>query len=395
MPPLSFLEARQRVLTGVPVASLDVERVALAHAAGRVLAQPLTADRDYPPGAKSVRDGFAVRTTDLAGRIRVVGETRAGEAPHAAIQAGEAVEIMTGALMPPGADAVLMVEHAVRDGAWITTDRALHPGENFNGAGCEARAGEVVLAPGTRLHHGGLALAATYGFTHVDVHRRPSVAILSTGDEVVPLDHHPAPYQVRNSNSTSLAAQVARAGGQPHTLSIAPDRYAETRALVEEGLTHDLLLLSGGVSAGKYDLVEQVLQDLGVEIEFDRVRIQPGQPLVFARWRGRPVFGLPGNPASTMVTFEIFARAALDRLAGVAEPPLPFTWARLTREFRHRAGLTRFLPARLAPAGFDLTPLSWSGSGDVPALARANCLLVADAEKEHYAAGEFIATLPY
>jgi molybdopterin molybdotransferase len=230
-------------------------------------------------------------------------------------------------------------------------------------------------------------LAAT-GHAEVPVFRRPAVAILATGDELVEVDCTPGPDQIRNSNAWSLAAQVIRAGGVPRVLPIAPDRQDATRALVERGLESDLLLLSGGVSAGRYDVVELALADLGAEFFFDRVKIQPGQPVVFGRAREKFFFGLPGNPGSTMVTFEIFARAALDLLSGASEAPLPMGRARLTQPFRHKPGLTRFLPARVECG--EVTPLPWQGSGDVPSLCRANAFLIADADRPEYAAGETI-----
>lgn len=399
-PAFTFSEARACVLeqarlhlsANPPPA---VETIALDALAGRILASAIAADRDYPATARSVRDGFAVRAQDTPGRLRVAGETRAGEPSFSrAIGPGEAVEIMTGAPMPPGADAVVMVEYSTRhDDGFVTLTHASAARENFNPQGCEARAGQTAFQAGTRLDYSGVALLATYGFSTAPVFAKPTVAILATGDELVEIAETPTDFQIRNSNSYSLAAQVRRAGGVPRILPVARDRYDATRELMKQGLESELLLLSGGVSAGKYDLVEQVLADLGAQFFFTRVRIQPGQPLVFGAVRGKLFFGLPGNPASTVVTFEVFARAAIEILGGLAaEPVLPLTWAKLTSDFKHKAGLTRFLPAHLDGQG-NLTPLSWSGSGDVPALARANAYLVADPDRERYAAGDFIQTL--
>jgi molybdopterin molybdotransferase len=198
---------------------------------------------------------------------------------------------------------------------------------------------------------------------------------------------------VRNSNVESLAVQVARAGGIPNVLPVARDLYAATRELIEHGLRLDMLLLSGGVSAGKYDLVEKVLADLGAEFFFDRVLIMPGQPLVFGRAREKFFFGLPGNPASTMVTFEIFAKAALELLSGQQEPALPFLRTMLSGDLRQKTGLTRFLPARLSRDGSSVEPLPWQGSGDVPSLARANAFLVTEPDRETWSAGDWIQVL--
>ena len=222
----------------------------------------------------------------------------------------------------------------------------------------------------------------------------PRVAILPTGDELVEVQSEPETFQIRNTNAWSLSAQVRRAGGDPEILSIARDNIESTRSSIEKGLQADMLLLSGGVSAGKYDIVERVLAGLGAEFFFDRVKIQPGQPLVFGRIKETFFFGLPGNPASTMVTFEVFARAALERMAGAGASPLPLLRARLTKEFRHKAGLTRFLPACLSDDGSTAEPVAWKGSGDIPSITRFQCaFLVADEDREAWAAGDDIRVL--
>ena len=392
MPTFTFQEARSCILDrvhGTPA----TEIVALEDAANRILAAEVLADRDYPPLARSVRDGFAVRSADLPSKLRVVGEVRAGQVYHGAVGPGEAVEIMTGAPMPDGADAVIMVEHVERDGHFITTDRPVSAGDFVNPAGSEARRNDVLLRRGARIGFAQIGMAAAVGCETLSVYRRPRVSIVSTGDEVLPIQHVPLEHQVRNSNSYSIAAQVKRAGGIPVLMGIAEDLYAPTRAMVESGLDEgDLLLLAGGVSAGKYDIVEKVLADLGAEFYFDRVRIQPGQPLVFGRVRGKFFFGLPGNPGSTMVTFEVFARAAVERLAGIEDPLLPLLSAPLTSPFRHKTGLMRFLPATIDACG-RLTPVRWGGSSDLPALARANAFLVADPDRESWEAGELMRVL--
>lgn len=370
----------------------QVETVPLAQALGRVLARDALADRDYPPLDRSIRDGFALRSTDVPGTLEVIGEVRAGQTTALEVGPGQAIEIMTGAPMPPGADSVVMVEHVSREGNRVTTTRDSEPGRFVNRRGAEAPAGAVLIGSGRRLGFPHIAMLGTVGLADVPVFQRPRVSIISTGDEVVPVERTPLPHQVRNSNSHSIAAQVRRAGGDPQILPIAPDEYEATRRRIEEGLDSDLLLLSGGVSAGKYDLVEQVLADLGAEFYFTRVLIQPGQPLVFGRIRDRFFFGLPGNPGSTMVTFEVFARAALELLGGQSESRLVLTRARLTREFRHRPGLTRFLPAWVEDG--KLTPVPWAGSGDIVALARSNAFLVADPDRGEYGAGEEIGVLP-
>lgn len=395
MPPLTFLAARQCVLTNVCDARLfpATETVNLENAAGRVLAEDVAADRDTPALSRSVRDGFAVRATDLPGELEVIGEVRAGEQFQGAVGHGQAVEIMTGAPIPAGADAVIMVEHTSRANGRVRIDRSAEPSQFISPRGCEAAAHEVVLHRGKRLDYTDGAMLAAFGHSGVSVYRKPVVALIATGDEIVEVGETPRDFQIRNSNIYSLAAQVHRAGGLARILPIARDTEEHTRMMIEQGLTADMLLLSGGVSAGKYDVVEKVLDGLGARFFFDRVLIQPGQPLVFGRARDKFFFGLPGNPASTMVTFEIFARAALELLSGQEEIALHMPFARLTHEFRHKPGLTRFLPARLSANGGEVTPLHWSGSGDVPALTRANAFLVADPDRAEYARGELIQVL--
>jgi molybdopterin molybdotransferase len=392
---LTFPAAREIVLTQVAGAhpAPAIETVALDAAAGCVLAEDIAADRDSPALARSVRDGYAVRAADLPGELQVIGEVRAGDRFAGEVGRGQAVEIMTGAPIPAGADAVVMVEHTRRSNGRVAIESGAEPLQFINPQGCEAAANQTVLRAGSRIDYTDVAMLAAFGRVRVAVFRRPTVAIVATGDEIVEVCETPAAFQIRNSNAWSLAAQVTRAGGIPQVLPVARDTFGHTREIVMRGLAADLLLLSGGVSAGKYDVVEPVLAQLGAEIFFDRVLIQPGQPLVFGRAGRTFFFGLPGNPSSTMVTFEIFARAALELLAGQLETVLPMPFSRLTRDFRHRAGLTRFLPARLAGDGAEVTPVEWHGSGDVPALTRANAYLVADPDRPEYARGEFIRVL--
>jgi molybdopterin molybdotransferase len=372
---------------------MGVETVDVLESDSRVLAQAVITDRDYPPFARSARDGFAIRAQDVPGVLRVIGEVRAGEVYPDTLCAGEAVEIMTGAPMPEGADAVVMLEHVSRDDEKVRVEREIAAGENFAPLGSEAKSGSTILSIGRRIGFADVAAMAMVGMSHVSVFCKPRVAILPTGDELVQVEEDPEAFQIRNSNAWSLAIQVRRSGGDPVILPIARDNYESTRSLVEKGLGLDLLLLSGGVSAGKYDIVERVLADLGAQFFFDRVKIQPGQPLVFGAVGEKKFFGLPGNPASTMVTFEVFAKAALERIAGVAEPVLPMMRAKLAKPFKHRTGLTRFLPACLSADGSMVEPLSWKGSGDIPAMARANAFLVAEEGREAWAMGDDIQVL--
>jgi molybdopterin molybdotransferase len=395
VPPLTFTQARETVLTTVRAARAEpaTEEAGLEAAAGRVLAEDIAADRDVPAVARSVRDGYAVRAADLPGGLEVIGEVRAGERFAGAVGPGQAVEIMTGAPVPAGADAVVMIEQCARENGRVRIELSAELGQFINPQGCEAAAHEVILRAGKRLDYSDAAMLAAFGHTSVMVYRRPVAAIVATGDEIVEVHQVPEEFQIRNSNVYSLAAQVSRAGGIPQILPVARDNPGHTRQIIEQGLAADLLLLSGGVSAGKYDIVEPVLAGLGAEFFFDRVLIQPGQPLVFGCVRQRFFFGLPGNPSSTMVTFEIFARAALELLSGQDEISLHMPWARLTREFHCRMGITRFLPAHLSADGAQVTPVEWRGSGDIPALTRANAFLVTDPGRAEYSSGEPIRVL--
>jgi molybdopterin molybdotransferase len=400
----------------------EIETVDLLAGLGRVLAEGIFADRDFPPFARATRDGYAVRSADLAkvpARLEVVGEVKAGDWPEpgqCSVGRGQAIGIMTGAPLPAGADAVVMVEHTSLTDHSVEVQRSVKEGENFIPVGAEAQAGQLLLDRGLRLDHAGIAIAASVGKSQVQVFRRPRVAVLSTGDELVEIDAVPGPAQIRNSNSYSLTAQVQNAGGEAVRLEIAPDERGRLRALIEEGLNCDLLLLTGGVSMGKYDLVEQVLEELKAQFYFTGAEIQPGRPVVFGSSSadtvsadggsagtraGAPAacrkyfFGLPGNPVSTMVTFELFARPMIEALAGQTPRKLIFLRARLKSEIRTKTGLKRFLPAVLSGdfENAEVELARWQGSGDIAALARANCYVVIPPDRARIDAGEWVSLL--
>ena len=379
--------------------SPDTEALPLVNASGRVLAEAIAADRDLPPFARATRDGFALREQDVASvpaRLRVVSEIRAGGTAGPAITAGQCAEIMTGAPVPEGADAVVMVEFTSRTGDTVEIQRRAEPGQNIVPVGAEARTGAEVIAAGARIRYPQVAVAAAVGKSWVNVYKRPRVAVLATGDELVAVGRAPGPSQIRNSNSYSLSAQLEEAGAIPERLPVAPDEAARLRELIAEGLRTDLLLLSGGVSMGKYDLVEQVLGEFQAEFLFTGAEIQPGRPVVFGRAGKTYFFGLPGNPISTMVTFDLFVRPMLEALSGASHSPLMFLQARLKGEVKTKTGLTRFLPALLT-GEFDqvqVEPVRWQGSGDIAANARANCYLVVPPDRERIAAGEMVSVFP-
>ena len=403
---LSFAEARRIVekYAGVS-APTEPELTNLLDAVSLVLAEDLLADRDFPPFPRATRDGFAVLATDLRSvpaQLRNVGSIKAGasvEDSLVSLVPGDCVEIMTGAPVPSGADAVVMVEYTQAVGDQVIVNRGVKPGENVVAAGAEARRGAVMVARGTRVHHAVVAIAAAVGRPELAVHRRPRVAVLATGDELVDINLPPGPNEIRNSNTYSLAAQINEAGGNAALLPVAHDQADELALLLGKGLHADLLLLSGGVSMGKYDLVEEVLASLGAEFFFTGVAIQPGKPLVFGQVKAdgqtTPFFGLPGNPVSTMVTFQLFVRPVLDALGGSKPEPLPFAQAKLKEPFTTKTGLTRFLPALLGGTHEDpeVELVRWQGSGDLMAASKANCYIVVPPDLDKFEKGEVISVL--
>src|SRR2546427_5121626 len=413
---LSFEEARHVVEAhAARLRPCGKELADLLEATGQVLAEPIVADRNFPPFPRAARDGYALRAADLAklpATLEVVAEIKAGVAPELAIKLGrgQAAAIMTGAPAPSGADAVVMVESPGGTGNQVKIKRGVPGGDTIAPAGSEAKRGERLLSPGTRLDYAAVAVAASVGRTHLLVYSKPQIAVLSTGDEVVDIDVPPGPNQIRNSNSYSLAAQIKAAGGEPVLLPIAPDEPTRLRELIVDGFESDLLLLAGGVSMGKYDLVEQVLADFQAQFFFTGAQIQPGRPIVFGRVpcgagasRETPVspenykyfFGLPGNPVSTMVTFDLFVRPVIDALSGLSPQKLIFLSAKLKSEIKTKTGLKRFLPAILSGEFEDaeVELARWQGSGDIVATARANCYIVIPPDRERIAAGEWVPVL--
>lgn len=408
---LTFEDARRVVENQAAlVQAPQTEIVNLVDAAGRVLGESVSADRDLPPFPRSTRDGYAVCSADLHNvptMLDVIGEVKAGEKPDkipASIGKGQAVSIMTGAPVPPGGDAVVMVEYTSQHSRQVEVMRSVASGENIVPRGAEARQGASLVEQGARLAEATIALAASVGKSKLQVYRRPQVAVLTTGDEIVDVDAAPGPTEIRNSNSYSLAVQIRRAGGDPVLLPIAPDERRGLRRLIDQGLASDLLLMTGGVSMGRYDLVEQVLAELKAEFFFTGTKIQPGRPVVFGRCGGGALarekrttyfLGLPGNPVSTMVTFELFARPILEALAGMSPRKLVFAYAKLRSEIRVRPGLKRFLPAILSGEFEDseVALVPWQGSGDVAATVRADCYIVIPADREHISPGEFVPVM--
>ena len=393
---LAIVQAEAQTL-----ARQQVESVALPDCVGRVLAQPVKADRDQPAFDRSTRDGFAVQAAALAaGRVlKIAGEVRAGELwAGATVSADATIQIMTGAPLPAGADAVVMVEHVERrDGAIrLVAGRTLLAAENVVQRGTEALTDAAVVAAGVRIGAAEVAMAAFCGCVTLPVYKRPTVAIVATGDELVDLPEMPGPQQIRNSNSYAIETMVTLAGGAANRMEIAPDIREAIRDRIERGRTSDLLVFSGGVSMGAYDLVEEVLAELGAEFLFTGVRMQPGKPVVFGRLpaRGdapaRYFFGLPGNPISAQVTFHCFAEPFVRAMGGEAGAKPRWAQATLLEGEAGKPGITRLLPARMD--GIGVKTVGWHGSGDLAANARANCYVKFLPGKE-YRKGEVVRVL--
>ncbi len=386
-------QALEMVLAeALPLASEDVP---LEQALGRILAAAVAADADLPPFDRSAMDGYALRAEDVAQApisLPVAGQIRAGQAGGSALAPGTAVQIMTGAPVPPGATAVQMVEktRASADGLRVEVLEAVVAGQNITPRGSEVRAGEGVVEAGRAIDPATLAVLAAVGQGSVRVGRRPRVAVAVTGDELVDVAQAPAPGRIRNSNGPAVLAQARLAGAEVRSLGVAPDDRDLIGALIAEGLKDDVLVLSGGVSAGVFDLVEAALESHGVRLLFTKVAIKPGAPLVFGKRDHTLVFGLPGNPVSAQVTFDLFVRPALLRLQGARTVARPTVLAELAAAVKNRSGRRAHLPVDLRFEGnrFVARPLRSQGSADLVGHARANALLVLEAERTLAEAGE-------
>ena len=367
---------------------------------GMVLGESVKADLDLPPFTKALMDGYAVRSADLVGApptLEIIEEVTAGKTPKREVGSFQATRIMTGAPVPTGADCVVAVEQTdlqAEDRVRILQS-GVRPGQHLLERGREMRDGEVILQTGSRLRPQELGLLAAVGRTEALLHPRPRVAILPTGDEIVEAGKKPGPGQIRNSNGPMLAAQARRAGGVPVALGIALDTPESLRELIARGLESDVLLLSGGVSAGKLDLVPGVLQELGVEAHFHKVFMKPGKPLFFGTKGRTLVFGLPGNPVSSLICFELFVRPALERLMGIVGAQPATIIARLKQEFRHRSDRPTYYPAELTfeEAGAVVAPSAWFGSADLRGLSKSNAFMVVPTGDELIPPGRVFPTL--
>jgi molybdopterin molybdotransferase len=388
---------------GSACAALATIDLTPAEALGRGLAQPLVADRDFPPTDRSAMDGFAVIAADLGcgeTELQIVGEQRAGQPESSlTLESGQAMRIMTGAIVPRGADAVVMVERS-RPGAdlqRISLKGAAVAGQHIRTRGNDLRQGDPVLEAGVQIEAPHVAALTSIGATTVQVHREPRVHVISTGDEIVEPEQTPAPHQVRNSNAHTLLAQLKAMRIHAHYDGIAADDPDLLRASLESGLAGDLLLVTGGVSAGKYDLVSQTLAELGVEQLFHKVAMKPGKPILAGRRERTIVLGLPGNPVSTYACFLLFARPVLRRMSGLRDwKPSTFE-VRLSAAYGTRPGREVYGLGRLhrTHRGLEVEPVASTGSGDVLSMAQANAFIVTPAEGASYAAGARVQVLAW
>lgn len=375
-------EAISIVLQQTP--KLEIESVALSHSLGRILAEDVIADTDLPPFDRAQMDGYAVRAGDLANppaRLPIVGESVAGAGWHHEMKAGEAVRIMTGAPVPVGADAVQQVEltREANDGNEVEILEPVEAGRSVVRQGAEIKAGETVLHAGEDINAAMIATLASFGYAQVKVGRRPRVAVMATGSELVDVDQKPGRDQIRDSNNYTIAAYAALAGATVERLPLAVDDTEELKKQIAKAAAQsDVLITSGGVSMGVYDFTKAALKELGAELYFERVSLRPGKPTVFARLGNTLVFGLPGNPVSVAVTFNLFARTALRAMQGATQAELSEETAVLARDLKGSIERESYLPAvlRTDEKGTLLAePLKWGGSSDFVAFARATALI--------------------
>lgn len=419
-PRLTSVEEARRIVLAQAM-TLGSERVRLGDGIGRVLAQDLVAEASLPPFDNSAMDGYAIHSSDAAGAsrehpvtLRLVGEVAAGEVRERAVSRGEAVKIMTGAPLPPGADSVVALEEArLRSdghqgqaecrtrgasgrGKQVEIFGEVPPGRHVRKVGEDIKTGEVALAAGTRIQLQHVGLLASLGYAEVPVFRAPSIAVLATGSELIEIGGQLAPGKIRNSNSLTLLTLLRGLGLRATDLGIVTDDHALIRQRLEEAAKHDVVLISGGVSVGEHDLVKRVLRDLGMETLFWRVNMKPGKPLLFGRWRDSVVFGLPGNPISSVVCFLEFIAPYLRKATGEHDPTDGLVHARLTQPLRKKEPKPLFLTAQLREEAGTLlvTPTPQQGSGMLNSLAQANAFIVVPEDIMELAAGSLVEVVP-
>jgi molybdopterin molybdotransferase len=396
-PVLSVEEALCRILETVH--ALEPERVSLLAATGRVLAEAVSADRDIPPATNAAMDGYAVRGMDIATtpvRLHVTGQVAAGHVSEQTVEAGQAIRIMTGAPLPGGADTVVRFEDTRSEGAWVEIMKAPQPGANVRAAGEDVRDGQTVLPQGKILRPQEIGMLAAVGRVTALVVRRPRVAILATGDEIVPPDETPGPGQIRDANSYTVAAQIQRYGGIPLLLGVARDRMSFVRQGIQRALDQgaDLIITSGGVSVGDFDLVKQALAAEG-QMHFWSLNMKPGRPLAFGNVNSIPLLGLPGNPVAAMISTELFGRPAAMKMQGFTDWSRPVVRARLEEPVRHKDRRRHYLRVTLrqTESGYQASLTGDQGSGILNSLVQADGLMIVPEESDHLPAGAMAEVL--
>lgn len=397
---LTQLEEAQRiVLESTPI--LGLEKISILDALGRVLGEDIVAERDNPPWDNSAMDGFAVRWDDIkqehaiqkAVTLTVIEDVAAGKMPSQSVGAGQAIRIMTGAPLPKGADTVLKVEDTEHTADSVRVFKPEQQGANVRAQGEDVRKGECIIGKGTRIRPGEAGMLAILAKSFVFAHQRPRVAILSTGDELADLDERFSEEKIINSNSYGIAAAVQEAGGIPLLLGIARDTPAALKDKISQGLTADILVLSGGVSMGDYDFTKAVFQELGAAMNFWKLAIRPGQPLAFGKIQGKLAFGLPGNPVSSMVTFEQLVRPAMLKMSGHRSYGRPVVRAIFQEKFSKRTDRRHFLRGVLTmeEGVFKVRTTGAQGSGILTSMMKANCLIDIPVEVERVNPGDLVS----
>jgi len=384
--------------------TLGEEEILLSVSTGRVLRRDAMSDLDLPPFDRSRMDGYALQASNTAGansdhpiRLREIGEAAAGYSFDGVVESGQAVRIMTGAPLPAGTDAVQKIEviNVTGDG-WIEVQEAVKPGQFITPRGIEARAGDVMVKAGERITPAVAAVLASFGYAQVMVSCRPRIALLSTGTELVEVEQKPGPSQIRNSNTYSLAGYAEAAGAEVLSSGIVRDDFKATRDAIAKGVAEaDVVILSGGVSMGDYDLVKPALLELGAEIFVEKVAMHPGKPTVFAKVGEKVIFGLPGNPVSVAVSFHLFARPALLKMQGANELHLPRIQAYATRQVKGAPPRRSHQPGRLTirQGRAEVEPLKWSGSSDLVAFMNADCLIVVPEDHASVSEGDLVEVI--
>ncbi|MDO8355423.1 MAG: molybdopterin molybdotransferase MoeA [Nitrospirota bacterium] len=392
-------EAQRIVLASTP--TLGLEKISILDALGRVLGEDIVAERDNPPWNNSAMDGFAVRWEDIKQEhaiqkpvtLTVIEDVPAGKMPSKTVGAGQAIRIMTGAPIPKGADTVLKVEDTEHTPSSVRVFKPEAQGANIRPQGEDVKKGECIIAKGTQIRPGEAGMLAILAKSFVFVYQRPRVAILSTGDELADLDERFSEEKIINSNSYGIAAAVQEAGGIPFLLGIARDTPAALKEKISHGLTADILVLSGGVSMGDYDFTKTVFHELGAEMNFWKLAIRPGQPLAFGKIQGKLAFGLPGNPVSSMVTFEQLVRPAMLKMSGHLTYGRPVLQAVFQEKFSKRTDRRHFLRGVLTQEEgvFKVRTTGAQGSGILTSMVKANCLIDIPVEVERVSPGDLVS----